>query len=269
MIKRLSARNFRYKDNLALKRRRRFIFKMFILAILLLATVAAAVYFLFFSGYLLISNLSVRGLNEPNSNLVESKVKSIMLEKKFYLPLSRNILFFNPDKYLAILSSEFPFLILESVEKKLPRSITINAKEREPIGIWCFNISDKCLYFDSNNATWEASIKSSGFLIVLIDDMRDNPPEEIIEDIYFDPVNKISNSLKEIKIAVKKIIIPQNSFNEFWAETERGYKIMFNIGTNLDNQVQALNLFLEEKKDDPEFNPEYIDLRIEGRIYTK
>ena len=64
-------------------------------------------------------------------------------------------------------------------------------------------------------------------------------------------------------------MIPENSFDEFRVYTDRGFYLIFSLDSNIKNQTDVLRIFLDEKSKDPNFNPQYLDLRIDGRIYYK
>ena len=69
-------------------------------------------------------------------------------------------------------------------------------------------------------------------------------------------------------IRVNKIEIRPDSINDFYIYTTNGFYIIFNMEISIPKQIEVLKIFLAEKGQD--FKPtEYIDLRIEGRVYYK
>jgi hypothetical protein len=59
------------------------------------------------------------------------------------------------------------------------------------------------------------------------------------------------------------------SAEELIAHTSGGWEIYFNPSDSLDAQLNALEKVLEDQIKGSYLNLEYIDLRIEGRVYYK
>ena len=68
---------------------------------------------------------------------------------------------------------------------------------------------------------------------------------------------------------IKSVVIPENSLNEFRVYTDRSFYLVFSLDSNIKGQAEVLKIFLDERAKDPNFNPQYLDLRIGGRIYLK
>jgi len=159
------------------------------------------------------------------------------------------------------------------VRKKLLHGLVFNFSERKPVGIWCFK--ESCSYFDENKVLWGQPAKSSGFIFLTIDDLRETADKKIDDD-FFKLVMEVAKSMTG---EVKNIVILAGSFNEFRAYTAHGYYIIFSTDSDIKNQLDIFKIFLAEKKDSlptgavPDgrqgFHPQYIDLRIDGRVYYK
>jgi len=71
-------------------------------------------------------------------------------------------------------------------------------------------------------------------------------------------------------VNVAELTIPPDSYDEFDARTAEGWKIMFGNSTNIEEQISALATFLKEKiKPEQRAKLQYVDLRIQDRIYYK
>ena len=68
-------------------------------------------------------------------------------------------------------------------------------------------------------------------------------------------------------MGIKRIEIPADFIDDLTVHTAKGYYILANTGSGMDKQLDTLRIFLKNKGAD--FHPEYIDIRIEGRVYYK
>jgi len=229
--------SLKYKDGLAEKRRKVFIFKTSFFIVLAVALVGLISYFLFFSGILEIKDISVNGLDKVSEEEFDERLKNRFDSKWLgHIEHQRNILFFDPDAFRAEILASFPEVKDVSVSKEPPHALNIIVTERATTGIWCFNPSadnrdpakagapfEKCKYFDEEGSAWGEAAKSSGFLILSVDDLRpniQNVDKDLLKNLIF-----VSEHLKEIDIFIDKFIIPEDFFGDFKALTSQGYVI--------------------------------------------
>lgn len=254
--------NRSYRDEVARRHRRTLLFKIVLGGLGLGAAVVGLVYVLFFSHFFEIREISFSGLDTMSSEEFRSKIGDDLSQKFFqYLP-KNNILFVNAGKFEKDFASSHPIFKSVKVEKKFFHGLIFDFVERKPAGIWCFKVD--CSYFDADKVLWGRPAKSSGFIFLTIEDKRDRPSSKI-DDEFFKPIMEVA---KNMSGEIKNIIIPSDSFNEFQVYTAKGYYVILSIDSDIKNQLDILKIFLNEKKD-VNFNPQYVDLRIDGRIYYK
>ena len=259
------AKNVRYKDKLAKKRRRVWILKILFFVGLFIAVVGFILYLLFFSGFLEIKELSVNGLDKVNSDRFHGELNKRLNSRWLGLiEFQRNMLFFDSDAFNAEMLASFLEIKEISVSKEPPHALNIDVTERVTAGIWCF--VGGCKYFDKEGVMWGETARSSGFLILVVEDMR---PEVQLDKDLLDNFTTIYEQLKEINILVSKFVIPDNFIGNFSAFTSDDYKLLFSTDSDINKQLEVLEIFLIDKKDDSDFAPQYIDLRINGRVYYK
>lgn len=264
------AKNIRHYDKLAEKRRKRFILKILFFIGLAMAIVGFLLYLLFFSGLLEIKDVSVSGLNKVGGDEFNEELNERLNSKWLGLvEHQKNVLFFDSDAFMAEILSAFPEIENMSVKREPPHTLNIGVMERATAGIWCF--VDGCKYFDKEGVSWGGAAKSSGFLILIVDDLGPNIKEinrELLSGIMF-----ILERLKKDEIFINKFIIPDKFIGDFSAFTSGGYELLFSADSDIRRQLEVLEIFLAEKKDNPPpaggFKPQYIDLRINGRVYHK
>ena len=256
----------KYKDNLAEKRRKVYLLKTLFFVGLAIVIVGLLLYLFFFSGLLEIKEISVNGLNKVDKEKFDDNLNE-RLDSRWlgYVENQKNVVFFDSDAFKAEVLSAFPEIKEVSINKNPPHSLDINVTERITAGIWCFE--DNCKYFDAEGNTWGETAKSSGFLILSVEDLRRDSKD--IDMGLLGEMILISEHLKEIDIFVNKFIIPENYIGDFDVLTSKDYKLIFSIDSDIEEQLEILDIFLAEKQKEPEFKPQYIDLRINGRIYFK
>ncbi|MBI4158265.1 MAG: hypothetical protein HY505_01415 [Candidatus Yanofskybacteria bacterium] len=260
------AKNIKYKDGLAEKRRRVWVLKTLFFVGLVIAIVGFVLYLLFFSGFLEIKELSVSGLDKVNSNKFHDELNKRLNSKWLgFIEYQRNVLFFSSEDFKAEIFAVFPEIKEISVSKEPPHALNFNVIERATAGIWCF--VDDCKYFDKEGVLWGEAAKSSGFLILSVDDLRQDSGN--IDQALLEIIILISGKLAEINIFVSKFMIPSDFIGDFSTFTSSGYELLFSTDSDISKQLEVLEIFLAEKKDNFDFKLQYIDLRINGRVYYK
>lgn len=262
-----------YHDNLASRRRRVFIFKIALVVGAFVAGVGGLVYFLFFSNVLTVKEISINGLTSLDKQNILSEINSTLESKTFkYLKTQKNILFFNPSRLRGEIMAQSPVVKDLDIKKKYPHEIVLGFTERKPVGIWCFQ--NDCYYFDKDRVTWGNAAKSSGFIFLSIQDNRTPANPGAIDKDFFDAIMTVLSGITTFNVVipdltVKNIVIPAGSLSDFQVNVAQGYPLMFSLDSDIKNQLDILKIFLNDKKKDPSFGPQYIDLRIDGRVYYK
>ena len=269
----------RYSDALTLKRRRMVIKRLALFIFIGLALAMVTGYLLFFTPYLQITDVSVNGLRTIAPEEVESLMDSVPIGRqaavfqnifsvfKFInIRQQKNIIFFDVDTAQDKILAQFPVIKSVAIRKDYPHKLTFDLVERSPIGTWCFN--DKCRYFDDDGVLWGRSLRSSGSLLLIVEDKRGDidTPDRIGLNLL-DGINTIIAGFDNIGIRIKNIEIPAGSINDLKVYAAEGYYILTDSSSNMDTQLDTLRIFLKNK--DTNFHPEYIDIRIEGRVYYK
>ncbi len=82
-------------------------------------------------------------------------------------------------------------------------------------------------------------------------------------------VNLENDLLNQLGLKVFDFIIETDVLKDLRVNTNEGWHVLFDRSRDLKNQLEALKLVLEEKIKEERKNLEYIDLRIENRVYYK
>lgn len=261
-----------YKDSLTRKRRRSFFIKSLIAGLIIFAIIAGAFYLVFFSSVFMIKSVTIKGLEDIPMDSVNSEIEKYKERKIWgFIPVGRNVLFFDPQSIKDDLLNKYDNLRDINIDRDNLRSLIMNFAERDPIGVWCFEnyitSNDKCKYFDESMSLWGEVGKSTGFVLLTILDEKQFD-EQIIDKEYFDAILLTIRGLRDVA-NIKRVIIPKNAVSDIRFSSNRGYDLIFSLDSSIVSQIEVLKIFLNNKKDDANFKPQYIDLRIDGRVYYK
>ncbi|MBD3282624.1 MAG: FtsQ-type POTRA domain-containing protein [Candidatus Portnoybacteria bacterium] len=220
-------------------------------------------YIFFLSPLFNIKSIAVTG----NKEIKESQVQESIKTKNIFLATNNKI-----EKQIR----EKLFKVYDiSIEKDLiKRTIRINIKEREREAIVCHieKEDQDCFYIDQKGIIFEEAPQTSGSLIILIEDYSEkefNLGEKTYKEETIESIIKIKEYLsKEIGLKTQKFEKIETSTLK--ALTSEGWYVMFNLEKDILKQLLSLKAALETKISDQERESlEYIDLRIENRIYYK
>ncbi len=251
------------KDGVARRHRQVFILKIVAILAGVIIVVFGLIYVLFFSQIFDVREVSFNGLDTVSSDEFRTKIDDTLNQRFLgYLSRRSNIFFLSMDKLEKELFLDYPIFKSVNVHKKLLHGLVFDFLERKPVGVWCFK--EDCSYFDEDKVLWGHPAKSSGFIFLTVEDNRQTEDRQIDDD-FFKPIIEVAKNLTG---GIKKITIPRDSFNEFWVY-RADYYVIFTNEFDIKNQLDILKIFMEEKIKDPDFHPQYIDLRIEGRVYYK
>jgi cell division septal protein FtsQ len=227
--------------------------------------IGALGYLFFFSPVFEIQSIEVQGFEQTNTDDVRAAVWRLVNLEQWSMHPYRSIILFDDDNAERGLAKQYPALKEIVVTKKYRHTLVVSGIERMPIGIWCLH--DQCQYFDADRTTWGHAFSSSGSLLTVIENQQTDVEltKELVES-----AREVAETLPELGIAMKKIIIPADVPGEFHVHTAKPYILKLSLDADAEHQLETLRIFLSEKKKDPDFAPqEYIDLRIPERVYFK
>ncbi|MEK7659129.1 MAG: FtsQ-type POTRA domain-containing protein [Patescibacteria group bacterium] len=255
--------NHGYRDELRDKRKKRKIRVAFLVVSSLSFFIIFVVYALFFSGWFSVKGIELSG----NQKVGEEEIKKIIK------PFS-NILFSSSQKIENSLKKNFPIIGQANVSKNFfNKYLNVRIDERKTTGIWCRSGNDRCFYFDKDGFLFKPAARFSGETFLAIEDGRGGDfklTDSFDDKELFEKINLTKDILDELKIvAYNNFFLPPDSF-EFWIKTKDGWYIYLDKESNIQAQLVVLKKFLEEKLSvDRRQNLQYIDLRVNNRIYYK
>lgn len=231
------------------------------------------VYFLFFARLFDIRTVTINGPDNLPKTEIAGQINSWLDARIWGIKHRSNSLIFRADRLENILANQFLRVESLHISQKSKHEVEVNVIERQPDGIWCFSKDNKCFYYDSSGLAYEEVPDSEGFIFTKVTDgLHDDPGlgSKIVQESWLKNITVASDLLKKGGLDPVKLVIPENSLDEFDAQVAQGWKIFFSTSTNITDQVNSLFEFLKNKKSsNPGISFEYIDLRIQDRIYYK
>jgi len=230
--------------------------------------------------------------------------KSIILAPKN--KIKEDILASFPEIKTVVVNKKLPQLrALASLTKMAGAAIEVIIEERKSIGIWCqieevqsgFGLSTttssedvepqdqpidsqpkitKCFYIDKEGIVFKESPLISGSMILNIFSSKKQSVElrnEVVSPETIDFILTINEELPKIKTVAGpswqildfKTISPE----DLRVSTSQGCQIYFNPAYSVDSQLKSLELTLEKEIKENWSSLEYVDLRIDGRVYYR
>lgn len=270
------------------------IFSIFVLL------VVGAIYFVFHSHFLKVAAVEVSGsakAEEIKGALINNLAETSKIR---YLLGSDNLLFWSSKAIRQIPSSLNWLSDLNLKRNWQEKKIVIEVKEREPWLLWCLfanqsgsstaeassttvqivATSSNCYWLDGQGIVFASAPEAEGFIVLKVFEEGNRQQLSFGRPFYSNP-QLVANTLEIIKqlenssLMPRRFLIENINLQELKAETE-GPKLYFSLRfltKDLNKILTDLTDRLSSHGGSPagrEFQKlEYIDLRVENRIYYK
>lgn len=232
-----------------------------IILIISLFVLAGAAYALFLSPVFKIKEVVILGTQKISPEEVRDNLTC------------DNIIFTTRKSIKSQLLKKIPEILDLKISKNLfKRRLEINIQERETIGILCKQDADSCFYFDKNGVIFENAPNTSGSLIIVIKDYSQRDlklGDAALDGNFIDTATVIKEELfQKMGIGTSSFDIESYPAEKLRVITGESWYILFSLKRDIKSQLSALKAALDEKIQD-RMSLEYVDLRIENRIYYK
>jgi hypothetical protein len=219
---------------------------------LFVVMVTAFFYAVFFSSWFRIKNIEIVG--SP----------SAQIKSDLDLMVGKNLFSFDAGeiekKFMAIDRNYSKIKIYRGI----PNTVRIIFEDREPKIIWQ-TISGK--YFVDQSAIAFKDVDSKIKLPIVVDksDLKVKVPTQVATGNFVDFVRIIDIELSKNKFNIVNYEVGQTTF-QVTAVTDNNLRILFNALRPVSDQMDALNKVYVKNKEEIK---EYLDLRVEGKVYFK
>lgn len=245
--------------------------KPFLWAVVGLIIVLGIAYVILFLPFWEIKKVEANGTEKVSSAELISAVGEYLNGFQSTGILKNNYLFFSEEKLAEYLKNNFPGLKDISVNKKLPPSLIVEARDRQKIMVYCGR--EQCFFLDADGIAFESAPEIYGGLNVVL---KDNSGREAQAGNKMIDANLINFMLETQKVIINDSNMSLVNFeisnyptSDINIEMPEDWKIMLDSKLSPQEQISALQKVLDDKIKDQRHALEYIDLRIGNRIYYK
>jgi hypothetical protein len=167
----------------------------------------------------------------------------------------------------GIIYALYSYQVLQKFFEKKPEKI-----DEQEIGIVCKQDIGNCFYFNKGGIIFKDAPQTSGSLILLIKDYSNKDyrlGDKVLDENFLDILLQTKEELFS-KMGLKAASFDIESFpvEILRVVTSESWYILFSLKRDIKSQLLALKAALDEKIQN-RMNLQYVDLRIENRIYYK
>lgn len=234
---------------------------------------AGVIYFLFFAKIFDVRTVEIEGAETVAGGEIEQVINNWLDGRRLGVKRRSNSFVFSVKKISPLLANQFLKIDSAEVSKKSAHEIEVSVTERKPMGLWCLSKPGVCYYFDKNGVAYAETGSSEGFILTLVRDDRERQiklGELVAPPAWIGNIDTARELLKKGGLDISGFIIPADALDGFDAKTSFGWPILFSHSTDVGKQISALFDVLKSKiPADQLLKLEYIDLRIQDRVYYK
>ena len=250
----------------------RFSFKTKLIIWSAMIFLALGAYFLFYSNYFSINNITAAGAGRIDSAVIETIAWQQIEDNFLVIFPQKNIFLFSKKMLYKKLNSKYSFDSL-IINKDLPNNLVIEYNEKKYAIIWQEN--ENYYYVDdygsliSEANLLEISQKDYPIIKNESNDLIINN-KITVEAVYFDYAKQLFSKFKdyENEFKIERFVV-DSDVNTLKAVLESGPVVYFNISEDVDKQVSKL-LIIKNEKIKEDFNAKtYIDVRYGDSVYYR
>ncbi len=212
-------------------------------------------------------------LIEGNIVLKEEEIKLTVLNsingKYFYIFPKDNILIIPKKKIEENLLSGFSRLKRVSLSIDMPDILFLKIKERKPSSLFCQE--ENCAFLDENGFIFEKSPFFSKGVFIKFEDAENSvlvsDRKQLLPEIQYKNLIEFAELASKENIKIYKIVLDKNGLYKLY--TSEIWYIILNSENESETAFENLKTVLEEQIKDKRDKLEYIDLRLENKIFYK
>lgn len=245
--------------------------------LLILCFVGVVGYMLFFSPFLAIDEISIKGEENIDEENLLAVVKGSIDGKYLDMVQKNNFILASKNGIEGDLRNRFKRISEVEIIKEFPNKLTVEIKEIRTSLIFCGG--DACWVIDEKGRVFSRADFSSNelgeqdLMVLRNIDSRDIAEKDILleEDLvrFVIEIRKRLEDDLDIRIG-KDVSTPALISGDLRVETSEGWKIFFNKNLGSKKSIDMLKAILERNIDqEKRANLEYVDLRVNNKAYYK
>lgn len=242
--------------------------KIFLFLVLFLVLIAGAVS-LFYISKFRVKNVLAESNITINKEDLTAKVLDSIKGKYFHLFPKDNIFLLSENEIKNHLSNSFPRIKNISIFKDLPNTLSIKIEERKPVSLFCKDTT--CAFIDEDGFVFEESPFFSGTVMLKFFDQREGEEfslnKQLIAPDQYKDLLEFSQRASREDLKISEIILKKDGIYEL--NTSEGWRIILNERNNFNTSLENFNIALGNQIKEKRSNLEYLDLRLENKVFYK
>lgn len=221
--------------------------------ILIILVIIALIYVVFFSFVFKIKKIDTIGSSSEDSNIYLETFKN------------KNIFSLNSSQIAQDLKNKESQLENVTVSFGIPNVLRVKFEERNPIAVWQ---SDKDIYLvDENAIAFKKVDKAPENLLLVVDTngLKLDVPSRIASNKFMSFIQDVKDKIKTLDMNAVSYEVNETTF-QVEVVTDKNIKIIFDTTRSVSDQIDAAKEVYDTHKNDIK---EYMDVRVEGKVYFK
>lgn len=235
------------------------------------------VYFVLFSNLFTINSVLITGINYLTDDHIRPTAVDFMAKKKWFILPQNNLIFSDTEKLKNLISEklkdQFALSSLE-IKKNYPDTLEIKVDERIPSFTW---VSNNITYYVDLNGKATKRLEEGETIDGNFPKIYDLTNQEIkLNDPVISPgiINYIFTVISEFHQKMKCCQVADFQYDpailpDLWLKTKGDWRIFLDTGRSPADQINEALLIINEYFSQDQTIIDYIDVRIEDRVYYK
>lgn len=240
--------------------------------------VGVVIYAILFSPFLAVGRVEINKLDKIEQSEVFAVAQSVYQGKYLGIFPKMNFLLFPENTLSSVLMDNFKRIKKINIRKEFPDSVFVHIEERESLLLWCDNFGE-CFIVDEDGVAYQnvkldskEALENDLIKIYSQEDRRVFEGERILaaEKVAFlMSVESVIERSAEIDI-LSEIHIKSRVADEIMLKNSEGWDILVSTTFPLEQAGDFMRILLEKEiNSENRGRLEYVDLRVENRIYYK
>lgn len=251
------------------------------ITVLSITVILTLFHFFLLSGIFELKNIKVISqIAAPEKDLLGILEKG--LSKRFFQWFSaKPLILVRLNRIENEILAKYPQAKTVHLKKDFPHTLILEIEKRKPMGTWCNIEENVCFLFDKTGVIFEEKPrgifeevekdKTNPDLILLLSEKTEETKkigDEILTSNIFSHILEIDKILKETDLEIESFLLASLPSNELTVKLNEGWKIYFDLATDIKLALTKLDLLLKKEIPQEERrNLEYIDLRFSKAYY--
>jgi cell division septal protein FtsQ len=242
---------------------------------LTLIFIGVSIYILLFSDYLKIQSISITGLKDLDYDTTMNFVKTQIDGKYLGIITHDNYFAVSGQRLEKSLMDEFKKIKTVKVQKIFPGTLMVEITERNSLILWC--TGEQCFIVDDDGDAYapialdDPEVQQNKLIKIVDTSARPvDVGEKILSNDYVSYLSELSQEIGKSGFEINdQWSTPSLVAEEVEVVTNEGWHILFSSKIDPEKSLRTLRTFLDETIKDKRGELDYVDLRVENKVFYK